>query len=419
IVVTIIVERRRRDEDGFLVLALVMTALYFVVPNDAAGGLFVSQRLALLVPLLVLPWLTRRFSLPLIVVFSIVAAGNAFYLAKHERAIARRTSAFVSAERAIPRDSSVLVLNGERAFLAHATGYAAVERRLADLENYEADTGYFPIKHRPRTPVIDRTALERDPARFDTANFTLADSIFVWHLPAPPGIERHYDLVSETAEARIYRRRDTESLLLPIAGTPQPVDGTVERWNVEQTMANRGQRPVNIHLSACSGVPCDFVLGPGQTRRIAADSDHPFIIASVPAGVAVKTIVERDGYDGSTSFLAIPSIPLRSFAQRSIDIPAVPLPHRLRLRLWIFGAAPPQFDLIAYSDDGRSELKRLTIARPASGYFSGDVAQLLAPLQGRVRLRIDTGAASARVWGFVSETGTGDTPDALYLGYHP
>jgi len=430
IIVTVAAERRRRDEDAFAVLTAAVVALYFVAPDGAAGGLFLPQRLLTIVPILPLPWLTPRLPAPpraaLLVVLSAIAAGNAFFLAGHERAVARRTGAFVRAERGIPPSSSILVLNGERQprgalvpFLAHASGYAAVQHRLADLENYEADTDFSPIRHRPRTPVIDRTALELDPASFDVDSFELADYVLVWHLPLLRGLESHYELISESAEARIYRHRDGDAVLLPIAGTLQPVDGTVERWSVEQTIANRGARPAAIHLSAGSGGPCDFVLGPGQSRRIAADADHPFIVARVSRDVVVRTIVERDGYDGSTSFLAIPSIPLRSFAQRSIDIPPVPLPNRLRLRLWIFGAAPPQFDLIALSEDGRTELKRLTIARPANGYFSGDVARLLAPLQGRVRLRIDAGAEAARVWAFVSEANSGDTPDALYLGYHP
>jgi len=129
--------------------------------------------------------------------------------------------------------------------------------------------------------------------------------------------------------------------------------------------------------------------------------------------LTVRTIVERSGDDGSESFLAVPAMPLTSFARRTIDIPAVPLAGRVRLRLWIFGAAPPEFELAAYSEDGRTELKRLSFARPVNGYFTADVAQLFAPLQGRVHLRVDAGNGAARVWGFVSQTG--GPADTLYL----
>ena len=437
IVVTIAVERRRREEDAFLVLFLVIAALFLVVPNGAAGGLLLPERLAVLLPLLPLPWLTPRLpraaAATLVAALCVVAAGNAFFLAKHERAIARRTKEFVRAERGIPAAATVLVLNGERQpsgtflpLLSHASGYVAIERRFADLDNYEADAGYFPVKHRPGTPAVDQASVELDPANVDAdAVAPLAEYVFVWMLPdsAPvlAGLDRHYKLLAISPDARIYRRRDADTafdeVLLPIAGTPHPIDGPGERWNVEQTIANRGVRPLEIRLSTCVDRPCDFTLEPGQARRIASEPERPFIIARVPLmrarDLTVRTIVERSGDDGSESFLAVPSMPLTSFAGRTIDIPGVPLAGRVRLRLWIFGAAPSEFELAAYSEDGRTELKRLSFARPANGYFTADVAQLFAPLQGRVHLRVDAGSDAARVWGFVSRTG--GPADTLYL----
>ena len=439
IIATIAIERRRREEDAFLVLFLIVAALFLVAPTDAAGGAFVSERLAILLPLLPLPWLTPRLSraarATLIAALSLAAVANALFLNKHERAIARRTKAFVRAERAIPANTTVLVLNGERQpvgtflpLLAHASGYVAIERRQVDLDNYEAGTGYFPVTQRPHTLALNLWDVEGNPANVDIDAFApLAQYVFVWQLPdgAPvlSRLDRQYRLLAISPEARIYRRRDADTafyeLLLPVAGTAHPIDGTVERWNVEQTIANRGARPVEVRLSTCTGGPCDFVLAPGEARRVAAEPEHPFIIARIPPpaarDVTVRTIVQRDGDDGTVSFLAVPSMPLTSFSKRAIEIPGVPLTGRVRLRLWIFAAAPAEFELAAYSDDGRTELKRLSIARPANGYFSGDVARLFAPLQGRVRVRIDSGDDASRVWGFVSETGAGGTPDPLHL----
>ena len=369
----------------------------------------------------------------LIAALCVVAAGNAFFLAGHERDVARRTTAFVRAERGIPAGAKVLVLNGERQppgtflpLLSHASGYVATERRFADLDNYETGAGYFPVKQRPGTPAVDQGGVELDPANVDAdAVAPLAEYVFVWFLPdtAPvlAGLDRHYQLLAISPDARIYRRRDADTafdeVLLPIAGTPHPIDGPGERWNVEQTVANRGARPLEVRLSACSDRPCDFVLAPGQARRIASEPERPFVIARVPLmrarDLTVRTIVERSGDDGSQSFLAVPAMPLTSFASRAIDIAGVPLAGRVRLRLWIFGAAPPEFELAAYSEDGRTELKRLSFPRPANGYFTGDLAQLFAPLQGRIHLRADSGAGGARVWGFVSRTA--GAADTLYL----
>jgi hypothetical protein len=398
--------------------------------------LWVAERLALMVPLLPLPWLTPR--LPrwgragLVAALALVAAGNALYLTKQERDAGRRVDAFVRAERAVPPKTTLLALNGEQwtgrarlPLLAHVSGYVAAERRLADLDNYEAFAGYFPVKLRRGRPALDWVSVENDPSSFDPTTFSTADYVFAWHLaddaPSLRRLASHYELVGSSPEARVYRRREGREaayqILLPIAGTTHPIDGASERWNVEQTITNRGSRPFDVHLSACAGVPCDFVLGAGTSRRIASEPDRPFIIASVPLvnahDVIVRTLVERDGHDGAHSLLAVPSMPLESFARRAIDIPCVPLSGRVRLRVWVFGQAPPQLDLIARAQDGK-ELKRVTIARPGDGYFSGDLTRLFAPLQGDcVHLRVEVGDGD--VWGFVSETGQGDDPDVLYL----
>jgi len=437
IVATIAIERRRREEDAFLVLFLIVAALFLAAPANAANGMFVPERLAVLLPLLPLPWLTPRLpraaSVALIAVLSIAAIGNSVYLTRHDRAIAGRVTAFVRAERAIPAGTTVLALNGERRpegtvlpLLAHTSGYVAIERGSADLDNYEADYGYFPIKHRPGTPTINRVEVEEDPENVDAdAIASLADYVFVWHLPATApviaGLDRHYALQAISPEARIYRHRDADNtfseLLLPIGGTPRPIDGPGERWNVEQTISNRGLLPLPVHLSACMPAPCDFVLAPGQSRRIASEPDRPFIIARLPRlrerDALVKTIVERDGGDGGYSFLAVPSMPLSSFPTRTLDIAGVPLGGRVRLRVWIAGDAPSAFELAAYSEDGRTELKRLSLPRPKDGYFAANVTPIFAPLKGRIHLRIDAGNDAARVWGFVSETG--GSADALYL----
>ena len=437
IAATILIERRRRDEDAFLVLFIIVAVFFLIAPDKAAGGQFLPQRLAVLLPLLPLPWLTPRLpraaGAALIAVLSVAAIANSVYLTRHERAIAGLVKAFVRAERAIPAGTAVLAINGERRpegtvlpLLAHTSGYVAIERGFADLDNYEADAGYFPVKHRPGTPSVDRVTVEEDPENVDAdAVAPLADYVFVWHLPAAApviaGLERHYTLQAISPEARIYRHRDADNtfseLLLPIAGTPRPIGGPNERWNVEQTISNRGLLPLPVHLSACMPAPCDFVLAPGQSRRIASEPDRPFIIARLPRlrerDAVVKTIAERDGGDGGYSFLAVPSIPLSSFPTRAIDIAGVPLGGRVRLRVWIAGDAPSVFELAAYSEDGKTELKQLSLPRPKDGYFAGDVTQLFAPLKGRIHVRVDAGSDAAHVWGFVSETG-GST-DALYL----
>jgi hypothetical protein len=175
-------------------------------------------------------------------------------------------------------------------------------------------------------------------------------------------------------------------------------------------MRNVGRDSVDVRLSDCTPPPCDFELAPGQSRRLAFDDfRRPFIIArfSRPVGrdIAVDTVATRTAADGSVTRTAIPSIPLASFRTRSIDIPAVVLGGRNNLRVWMVGATPFDFQLIALSEDGKLELARKTVEIQPTGFFTGDATALLAPLQGRVRLRIDALRDDVRVWAFVTSRG--------------
>jgi hypothetical protein len=401
IAITILVERRRRDVDAFLLVLAAVLVIYAIAPSSTAGGAMVLERLALFIALLPLPWLTPRLGArgraAFAIVMAVVGAAQSVYLIRHDRRIAHETVALVRAARAIPPDSTVLPVVFDRqpkgtllALTWHATAYAAIDRRLVDLNNYEPGTGYFPIRYRDaRMKGIESIA--DSAAGLEARALPFAPYIFFWRAADDVRLGDPYALVAASADARIYRRRtgDFDALLLPIAGTSGGSDGPYgERWSVDQEIRNGGARPVSVVLSACTTPPCGVILAPGERRRIGNDDRwDPYIVAYVerPNRVEVTTTVRRVDRDGTTSALAIPSIPFTAFRSNQLDFGNVPPAERFTLRLWVLGPAPAgvTIDGNAVSTDANGFLKR--------------------PLAAGGRIRVST--KNARLWGFVTATG--------------
>lgn len=402
---TIVVERRRPEADAFLLVLAAVIGIDLLAPNSTAGGAMVLERLGLFIALLPLPWLTPRLGTrgraAFAVVMTVVAVAHAAYLAHNDRRIARETARLVRAARAIPPDSTVLPVVFDRqpegtllALLWHATAYAAIERRLVDLNNYEPGTGYFPIRYR-QARMNGVESIGDSAAGLAERAMPFAQYLFFWHVPESVEVGDAYALVATSAEARIYRRRgadDADELLLPLAGTSADSDGPHgERWGVEQSVRNRGARPVSVVLSACAAPPCGFILEPGQTRRIANDDRwHPYIVALIerPNRVDVSTVVHRIDRDGTTSRLAIPSIPFAAFRENQLDFGGVAPAERVTLRLWVLGAAPAP---VVVDVDGT----RTALATDANGFLKQQIAA-------GAHVRVN---ANARLWGFVTATG--------------
>ena len=98
------------------------------------------------------------------------------------------------------------------ALMAHSTDYAALDRRLIDLTNYEPEVGYFPIRYRPGIVPFNGAAIATHPEDFDiAANADRVDYIFTWKLPQYTPFEvrlnERYTLVREWSAGRLYRRK--------------------------------------------------------------------------------------------------------------------------------------------------------------------------------------------------------------------
>jgi hypothetical protein len=228
IVLTIVIEnidRQRlraivRDRDVFLLLTAIAIILYLAAPLGANGDLMLKARFLLFPYLIVLPWLTPRLGrVPLAIVFALLAAANVFFIRdgwkRNDKFIARAIAPLYAAEP----NRTMLALVFDRssphatvAVLSHAVSYAAAERRLVDLGNYEAATGHFPVAFRESIVRPNIFAIESTPQDFDpTPHLAMLDYIYTWKMPAGSALEtrlfEHYELVAAEGEAHLYRRR--------------------------------------------------------------------------------------------------------------------------------------------------------------------------------------------------------------------
>jgi hypothetical protein len=167
--------RRITAWDGILAMVAVVIALYFRVPEVmAGGGSFVSHRLNLMAYLALILWFGAQtyHRVARWVVYGVVAALSvvltAYRLPKYAE-LNDYLAELMSAEPYIERYSTFLPLiysyqglDPSGYFLStrtgpfiHVTGRIAASRNAVELENYEANTGYFPMIWRhERNPYV-------------------------------------------------------------------------------------------------------------------------------------------------------------------------------------------------------------------------------------------------------------------------
>jgi hypothetical protein len=216
-------QRRRvivRGRDVFLALTAIAVILYLAAPLGANGDLMLKARFLLFPYLIVLPWLTPRLGrLPLAIVFALLAAANVLFIRdgwkRNDKFIAQAIAPLYAAEP----NRTMLALVFDRssphatvAVLSHAVSYAAAERRLIDLGNYEAATGHFPVAFRDGIVRPGIFAIESAPQDFDpTPYLATLDYIYTWKMPVGSALEtrllENYELTAGDGNARLYRRK--------------------------------------------------------------------------------------------------------------------------------------------------------------------------------------------------------------------
>ena len=424
--------KERRAENAFLPILLLLFVLSLWAPETIAGGQMFAERVALLLYVLPIAWLSPRVpkaaQIAVVIVFSTIAIANAAFIATRWRHYERPMRDYVESVKAAAPQSRMLPLmfdrSAEGAFvplLWHAAAYGAAERRLVELDNYEAHTAYFPTTLRDPASAFDFGVAEVAPQTLDVAGTApFARYIATWKLPANSSIaaelDRIYRVVDARGNARLYERRSAfgietigslEQVLLPMAGTTGEVGGVLARWRIDQSVSNHGRETVHVALSHCTGMPaCDFDVRPGETVPIAAnDPVRPFTYAYVPhrwqRSITFSTVAHRTDRWMPEADVNVPAVPVREFESKRVTIPSVPFAPgtRLNLRLYTIGRTPPSATARVIAADG-STLGTTTLPVYATNYYpDGDFQNRFPGLGGRLNVVIET---DAHVWAFIT-----------------
>ncbi len=205
----------------------LLAAAYLVVPDALAGGSIIRPRLGLLCYLLVLGGLATVPYAPAVrwavLVGGAGVAGTMLgFRASRYRGLQADLAEYCSAAAYLRPGSALAPLEFARprrrpggppggsylAAFTHAAGYLAVERNLVNYENYEAQTGYFPLVWRPgQERLSQRDSL---PQRLDVA-------------PRPSSPTPDYVLVWDAPDTLAYANANRRRALAQLAGLYQPV----------------------------------------------------------------------------------------------------------------------------------------------------------------------------------------------------
>lgn len=137
--------------DFWLLASVVMLLLYFYLPDSNGSAGYVSVRLVLLFFLFYILWLSSQ-KFPIWI--GILSIGIALYCSfglNHYYLSATKSLTIVAqdcinASKYIKPNTVVLPLNYSDNWLhGHFSNYLGVDKPIVILENYESDTGYFPI----------------------------------------------------------------------------------------------------------------------------------------------------------------------------------------------------------------------------------------------------------------------------------
>lgn len=227
------VRSRTFDEaDGFAILSVLFMVLFFVAPEGMSGGTLLKNRLSLFPLLALLPWLApalgRSVRGALLVGVVILMSFQVGLIAFWYHQMQPDIRSFLASTAAIPRSSRVLPLLFSRdttrprfGALGHAIDYAAMDKGLVEWDNYQAATGYFPIRFRRDVERPEIYTMEAHPDKVGVGAYRQwADCVFTWKLPPDSALVekllRFYQPVAgeeSGADGQVYLRRPDEKSL--------------------------------------------------------------------------------------------------------------------------------------------------------------------------------------------------------------
>ena len=244
-----------RPEDVFLLMALMLTAMYYKLPWANYGGGWINDRVHLYIFLVLLPFFDlgdysslRRKSSPnwpayyRTILGGIIISLSLWHLRLNCQTYARLNEDLTNAMPAPGQLSAHTILasqpgewNGWADALAqtpkyvepfgHLECYLALENNVAYLDNYEATTDHFPIRFKNRDLPADYLLLWR------TQYQQAAD------------LESQYDLMAENSYNRLYQRKKAKPDALLWSKNQKTVSIQFDFGGGQVTSANQPEYP--------------------------------------------------------------------------------------------------------------------------------------------------------------------------------
>jgi hypothetical protein len=141
-----------KKADLLVIPLLIITALYFTVPNGSSAGMM-TERYCLMIYFFMLLWLVSRSvkSFFNVLITAVILFLHFWLLYLHMNDTIKNLDlnarSIVNASKYLKENSIVLPINLSDNWLEpHFSNYLGVEKPLVILENYEASVGWFPVK---------------------------------------------------------------------------------------------------------------------------------------------------------------------------------------------------------------------------------------------------------------------------------
>jgi len=161
-------------------LAAFYATFFLISPGYLFSGPFIKERLALIAPLMLIPWLTipRKGHKMIVVILAVLSVGNLAYLATWSLGVDKTVRVIDRVAADIPRGARVMTLifaptagSTTTKPLQYAGSYRFAELGATDWCNFESWMPFFPVTHHeefsindPATKAINEDRLNYDPA---------------------------------------------------------------------------------------------------------------------------------------------------------------------------------------------------------------------------------------------------------------
>ena len=200
--------------DGFLIMSIVITGMFFIAPWSGYSGGWINDRFHLYIFLILIPFFAVNLHRYInYAVAGIIIALSLWHLGYHVHTYSllnRDIANALSLEGMDEKDTILTSEPGEWRGLSDSLGFEpeyvepfghlecllAVHKGIAYLDNYEAGTDHFPLRYKE----------EEDRDQKFPADFAI-----IWRTEFGDvgGLEEEYDLIDSNDYNRLYRRKRT------------------------------------------------------------------------------------------------------------------------------------------------------------------------------------------------------------------